>query len=320
VAVSQANFAAGHSVRSSMMHLQPQQLAGAQVVPHPMVTPDRTMVSPGTTRAVPPRAARPTLTSHEDAAIRAGSTPRTESNQPTGGSSATGSPTRGGQPAPIERRGFQAAQPNQQPGNRGNPAPATQSQGQPQNEQPTYRNNPASGISASGNPANGAQQSGQQNYRNNSATGNPATGNPAQGAQPQPNGQQSPGMTIQGGVRPSNGVRGTEQLPSAAAPTPRAQAPQAQGQLYNRAVPPPTRPSFEQQRQAIQNTDPGRPLSPQQMDNLRENRPAGQQQVREPAPHPMPQEQHNAPPPQQRSSPPPEQRSSPPPRSDNNKH
>lgn len=110
-------------------------------------------------------------------------------------------------------------------------------------------------------------------------------------------------MTIQGGTRPSNGVRGTEQLPSAAAPAPRVQPSQGQEQLYNRAVPPPTRPSFDQQRQAIQNTDPGRPLSPQQMDNLRENRPAGQPQEREAAPHP--QAQRSAPPPQQRSSPPP---------------
>jgi hypothetical protein len=270
VAMSQTNFAAGHSVRTSMMHLQPQQLAGAPVVPHPMVTPDRTMVSPGTARAVPPRAARPVLTSHEDAAIRAGSRPQTQPQRLAGGASAAGSPTPGSQPAPIERRGPQGAQPGQQQGYRGNAAAGTQPQ---QPAQPTYRNNPGA----------------------------------------QPTGQQSPGMTIQGGERPPNGVRGTEQLPSAGAATPHVQTPQGQEQLYNRAVPPPTRPSFDQQRQAIQNTDPGRPLSPQQMDNLRENRPAGQQQVREPAPHPMPQEQHNAPPP-------PQQRSSPPPRSNNNRH
>jgi hypothetical protein len=249
VAMSQANFAGGRPVRTSMMHLQPEQLAGAQVVPHPMVSPERTMVASGKARAVPPRAARPTLTSHKDAAIRASSTPRTQPNQPMGGSSAPG-----GQPAPIERRGSQGA---------GAAEPA----------QPTYRNN------------SGAQSSGQQ----------------------------SSGMTIEGGTRPSNGVRGTEQLPSAGAPAPRVQAPQEEEQLYNRAVPPPARPSFEQQRQAIQSTDPGRPLSPQQMNNLREDRPAGQPQEREPAPHPAPQE---------RSAPPPQPRSSPPPRANNsaNRH
>lgn len=274
VAMSQANFAAGRTVRSSEMHLQPQQVASAQVVPHPMVSPEKTMVSPAAARAVPPRQNRPVLTSHEDAAIRAGSV-RTQPNQPAAG-----------QPAPIERKGQGAQpgqpQPGQQQGYRGNPAPATQQR----NGQESYR--------APGTQPERATQPGQSTYRNNPPPQQPGTG-----------------MTIQGGVRPSNGVRGTEQLPSAAAPAPRVQQ-QGQEQLYNRAVPPPTRPSFEQQRQAIQSTDPGRPLGPQQMDNLRENRPVGQPQEREAAPHPMPQpQQHSAPPPQP-------QRGSQPSRAENN--
>jgi hypothetical protein len=64
-------------------------------------------------------------------------------------------------------------------------------------------------------------------------------------------------------------------------------APPVQRPLYNRAVPPPPRANFEQQRQAIESTDPGRPLSPVQMDNLRQNRPVGPAQVRE-IPHPAP--------------------------------
>jgi hypothetical protein len=88
-----------------------------------------------------------------------------------------------------------------------------------------------------------------------------------------------------------------------------------QQRLYNRAVPPPSRPSFDQQRQAIQSTDPGRPLSPQQLDNLRENRPAGQPQMREAVPHPAPapQPQRSEPAPQrnepasQRNGPPQQQ-------------
>jgi hypothetical protein len=64
------------------------------------------------------------------------------------------------------------------------------------------------------------------------------------------------------------------------------QATPAQPQvLVNRAVPPEPRPSFDQQRQAIQSTDPGRPLSPQQLNNLRQNQPVGQPQRAE-APHP----------------------------------
>lgn len=217
VAVSQANFAAGRPVRSSMMHLDPQQVAAAPVLPHPMVTPERTILTPTAARAVPPREARPSLTSHEDAAIRAGSA----TQRPAQGVEAQ----HNGQPAPIERRSYQGAQPSVQPG-----------------------------------------------------------------------------AASQGGQRPANGVRGTEQLPSASAPAQREQ-------LYNRAVPPPTRPSFEEQRQAIQSTDPGRPLSPQQMDNLRENRPVGEPQVREPAPHPAPQAHSE-----------PARSSAPPPRAETNKH
>jgi hypothetical protein len=114
-------------------------------------------------------------------------------------------------------------------------------------------------------------------------------------------------MTIRGGEAP-NAVHGTEQLPRPGAPASEIERQNEgpQQQLYNRAVPPPTRPSFDQQRQAIQNTDPGRPLSPQQLDNLRENRPAGEPQMREAAPHPA-----AAPPPPPRSQPAP-QRSGPP--------
>jgi hypothetical protein len=71
---------------------------------------------------------------------------------------------------------------------------------------------------------------------------------------------------------------------------PQEQAPaanQTSRPLYNRAVPPDPRPSFDQQRQAIQATDPGRPLSPQQMNNVRQNQPAGPSQEHE-APHPAP--------------------------------
>jgi hypothetical protein len=59
----------------------------------------------------------------------------------------------------------------------------------------------------------------------------------------------------------------------------------AQRPLFNKAVPPDPRPSFDQQREAIQSTDPGRPLSPQQLNNLRQNQPAGQPEQREAA-HP----------------------------------
>jgi hypothetical protein len=55
--------------------------------------------------------------------------------------------------------------------------------------------------------------------------------------------------------------------------------------LFNKAVPPEPRPSFELQQRAIESTDPGRPLSPQQLNNLKQNEPVGRpQQVEKPHP------------------------------------
>ncbi|HEY4009482.1 MAG TPA: DUF6600 domain-containing protein [Acidobacteriaceae bacterium] len=269
VAVPQDSLASGRPVRQTMLHLPAEQLSTAAVLPHPMVTPERTMVAPSAARAVPVRTARPTLTSHEDAAIRAGAVQQ-HPTQPAQSN---------GQAAPIERRGGAGTQ-----GAQGN--------------QPANRNN-----------------------RSYEAQPNQQQGNSGESG------------TVTGAVRPPNPARGTEQLPQQGAVEPRVERPaqpvqpveteqrqqperqpaQAeQQQLYNRAVPPPDRPNFDEQRQAIQKSDPGRPLSSQQLDNLRENRPVGEPQVREAAPHPAP-----AP----RSQPAPQQRSSPPPASrDNNKH
>jgi hypothetical protein len=148
VAVTQASFAAGRSV----VRVSAAAVAGAPVLPHPLVTPQRTLVVGAAARAVPAHAARPTLASRT---------------------------TEAGNPAAVVRP----------------QAPVT----------------------------------------------------PAQGAAPE--------------GRP----------------------------LFHQAVPPQPRPSFDEQQKAIETNDPGRPLGPQQMENLRQNRPAGPpQQTEEPHPAPAP--------------------------------
>ncbi len=169
VAVSQASFAAGKPVARSAVHVSAEMLAAAPVLPHPLVTPQRTMVVGAAAEAVPARGARPALASR---------TGEEAGTQPAGA----------GSPAAVVRP----------------QAPVT--------------------------PASPAQ------------------------------------------ARP----------------------------LFHQAVPPQPRPSFDEQQRAIETTDPGRPLGPQQMENLRQNRPAGPPQQPE-APHPAP-----AP----RPSPPPEPRPS----------
>jgi hypothetical protein len=57
--------------------------------------------------------------------------------------------------------------------------------------------------------------------------------------------------------------------------------------LINKTPPAPVQPPFAQQKRAIQAADPGRPLGPQQVENLRNDRPVGSAQQPE-APHPPP--------------------------------
>jgi hypothetical protein len=341
VAVSQASFASGQPVRSSLLHLQPAQLASAPMIAHPMVTPERTMVAPARAHAFPSRLARPALASHQEQPTRSESLlPQVTTAQPSG------------PPAPVERRGNNPAgsqAPNQinqieyrntpsekgdanrQAGNEPDAHAGSESNAHAGNESNAHQNNaapeaqppaPAPVHPAQSTypnvPVQGGQTSQQTTQQANPGQPAPARTPPQSrprpptypgaitlGAQPQQSGQP---MAIKAGEAP-NAVHGTEQLPRAGVPASEIERQNEgpQQQLYNRAVPPPTRPSFDQQRQAIQNTDPGRPLSPQQLDNLRQNRPAGEPQMREAAPHPAP-----APPAAQQKGEPAPQRSGPP--------
>jgi hypothetical protein len=75
VAVTQASFSAGRPVSGPGARVSAEGVANAQVVPHPLVTPQRTMVVGTAARAVPARAARPTLASRtgEEPASQSGS-------------------------------------------------------------------------------------------------------------------------------------------------------------------------------------------------------------------------------------------------------
>jgi hypothetical protein len=202
VAVSQTSFAAGRRVRTSEIHLSSDQLAAAPVLPHPLVSPQRTMVVGAAAKAVPARAERPALASHEEP-VRAAE-------------------TRGNAVEP----GVRPVEPSVQ-------RPAEQSAQRP--VEPSLQRPAEPGSEREAAPI-----------------------------------ARTPAVTEHGE---------TMQMP--ATPV------QTQRPLFNKAVPPPPRPSFDEQQKAIQSTDPGRPLSPQQLNNLRENQPVGEPQQRE-APHPPP--------------------------------
>jgi hypothetical protein len=205
-AIPETNFAAGRPVASSMLRLSGPQMESAQVLPHPLVTPQRSMVVAAPARAVPARVARPELASHEETGQRPAV------SQGSGGG--LGIPARAIGPAKVPE--------------------------DVQHEQPA----------PSARPAYGQQT-------------------PAQ--------QAPPVQTSSGQAR----IAGPDRV-DPSAPTPAVQRP-----LFNKAVPPEPRPSFDVQQKAIESTDPGRPLSPQQLNNLRQERPAGPEPQRE-TPHPAP--------------------------------
>ncbi len=259
VAMQQSNFAAGRRADQSNVRVNAQQLTAAQVLPHPLVTPERSMVTGTPTRAVPPVAARPTLASHEDTAVRAGATV-----PPRG-------PVLTNQPAPIAR-------------------PTGQTQPQPSQPQPRPGNSYRQPIGQPTQPSVAQPQA------------------PA-GSSREPVTQQAPAQApAPPQQRPTTSYREPIQQQTQPQPQPQAQ-PQTPAQppqraLFNKAVPPEPRPSFDQQREAIQSTDPGRPLSPQQLNNLRQNQPVGQPQQRE-VPHPAPAAPSRPAPEPARSNPPP---------------
>jgi hypothetical protein len=233
VAMSQDNFARGGRADQATVRVDPRQLAQAPVLPHPLVTPERSMVAAAPAKALPPVQQRPVLASHEDNRVGPGAGPFGRGSAPAQGSGS------GRQPAAVVRQ----QQPQQQ-------APVQQ--------QPTVQARPQPPVAQPQRPTAPVQMPQQQQLQ----------------APAQPTQFKCPGGCP---TAPSAGQQASQQQP--------VQQPPPQRPLFNQAVPPAPRPSFDQQRQAIQATDPGRPLSPQQLNNLRQNQPAGQPQQRE-APHP----------------------------------
>jgi hypothetical protein len=289
VAMQQDNFARGGRADQSQVRLNAQQLAGAPVLPHPLVTPERSMVAPAAAKVLPPVQGRPALASHEDNRF-------------------------GGDTQNRMRSGGTFQQPGNQPNNQQNGQFRGQ-QGAPQNGQPTPPQNGQQSGQSSGqfNNQNQNQQRGQQDNQPGQVTRQQPQQStqpqqptlpqrtqpqqPAQTVQPptqQPPSQQNQNFPQRRGEPGQQNGQPTQQPGRVTAPVQQApvqqvqppqQQPQQQRPLVNRAVPPDPRPSFEQQRQAIQATDPGRPLGPQQLQNLRQNQPAGAPQQREQA-HP----------------------------------
>ncbi len=104
-------------------------------------------------------------------------------------------------------------------------------------------------------------------------------------------------------ARPAPPSGATPRTATPGAPVPHVEAPAAPRPadqprpLVNRTPPQTPQPSFADQQREIQRVDPGRPLGPQQVDNVRAGRPAG--------PPSQPEPSHTAPPPASHPAPPP---------------
>jgi hypothetical protein len=314
VVVPQHALASGQMIsKMQRVQLTPQvraQLSAAPIVPHPVVTPTAAIVAvKAPPRAVPPMQMRPVV----------------ETRQGFERAGAPGSPVRAPQAPvpgshlaqPVNRAEF----PQQRPAQVMTPAavaPVTPNRPMPGGApvRPPVAAQPGFQHPAQVAPPVAAPPSVQRPVQvPPPAVAQPGFQRPAQVAPPAaaPPSVQRPVQVPPPAVAQPGFQRPAQVAPPAApvrvqpAPTPAPQlAPQFQRPvprppdqprpLINKAQPVPVQPPFAEQKRAMQSVDPGRPLGPQQVDNLRNGRPVGPALQRE-APHPMPQVRPNVPPP-----------------------
>jgi hypothetical protein len=264
VVVPQRALASGQPIgQAQRIQLTPQvraQLSAAPIIPHPLVTPATAiMAAKAPARAVPPVQARPVV----------------ETRQGFERAGAPGTPVRAPQPAVAVNRPGQPAPVTTQPINRA---------GFPQQRQaqviaPAPGAHPVPAAQVPNRPASEAAPVRPP------VISQPAIEHPAQVAPPAP---------VRGNVPQPAPVRPQPVTSQLERPAPRP--PDQPRPLINKTLPAPVQPSFAEQKRAIQAVDPGRPLGPQQVENLRNGRPAGPALQPEP-PHPLPAPRSNAVPP-----------------------
>jgi len=254
VVVPQRAFASGQSIaKVQRVQITPQvrsQLAAAPILPHPLVTPATAIVAAKPpARAVPPVQARPVVETRQGFE-RAGS-PGMAVRAPQPPAAVN----RPGQPAPVAQPINRAGFPQQRLAQVVTPAPVAH----PIAAAPA--NHPAPEVS----PAR------------------PAAPPPPAAVRTVP---QPPPVAVRPVQQPEPArVNAAQPAPQFQRPAPRP--PDPPRPLVNKTPPAPVQPPFAEQRRAIQSVDPGRPLGPQQVENIRSGRPAGPAQQQE-APHPLP--------------------------------
>ena len=313
VAVAQRDFASGRGVAQSQhIRIDPatqRQLAQAPILPHPLVTPQAGAAAPqAPPRALPPNQNRPIVETRQGFE-RAGDSPR--QLQPNPGITGPGATTQPGNHSNAIQR---------QPTSDGASVQPRVQQGQPVAPQiPTQARQPQTLQNAQPQPLQGNRTQQQPVQSQPVQAGGSRGGSfPQQRDHAPVNPAQAPVTQAPAAAQTSHIVAGTVQNPPASArPAPQpaqtpapgrnspaiaaqtAQTPQqynlgrpiqrppdAPRPLINRTEPQPAQPSFPAQQRAIQANDPGRPLGPQQVQNLRQGKPAGPPAQAEPTVHP----------------------------------
>ena len=276
VVVPQRAFASGQSIaKVQRVQITPQvrsQLAAAPILPHPLVTPATAIVAAKPpARAVPPVQARPVVETRQGFE-RAGSPGMAvRAPQPPAAMN------RPGQPAPVAQPINRAGFPQQRLAQVVTPAPVAH----PIAAAPA--NHPAPEVSPARPAAPPPPAAVRPSAPPPSAAVRPSAPPPPAAVRTVP---QPPPVAVRTVQQPEPArVNAAQPAPQFQRPAPRP--PDPPRPLVNKTPPAPVQPPFAEQRRAIQSVDPGRPLGPQQVENIRSGRPAGPAQQQE-APHPLP--------------------------------
>ncbi|MGC2697075.1 MAG: DUF6600 domain-containing protein [Candidatus Angelobacter sp.] len=263
-AVSTEAFRGSRPVAREIVRVDAEQIGRARVIPHPEIHPDVQAVHAGTPQAHPPVEQ---------------TRPRIESRAPLVVPNRNGTPQGNGRVGVQDRGRVGDVAHNPPPSGQNPPA------GDTRREFPGRENTPPP-------PANNRDE----NAGRNTAGGPPPNSNvpPPGNNRDENRGRNSAGgpppntnIAPPGNNRNDNGGRGAISGP-----------PPERRPLVTRMPPPPQNPPFAQ-RQAPLQEHPGRPLEPQQVDNIRRGQPAGQMHDREFPPHrdatPAPSKSSNPP-------------------------
>jgi hypothetical protein len=263
-AVSSEAFRGSRPVAREIVHVDVNQIGRAQVIPHPELHPDAGAIHAGTLVAHPPVER---------------TRPRIESRAPVATGNQPGQPQRNDRNQPSEK-----SQGNDRSTN-ANGSTSTDRTRQDSVRTPLPGGNPPATDVRKGTPPPSQDRAPAADNRNDNRETAPDRNRPAEVTHnPPPSGQNPPPVDtrhdVPGRENPNANGTGDNRAQNNAGRGPANGPPQERRPLVTKTAPPPQNPSFSQRQGPLQD-HPGRPLEPQQVENIRRGQPAGQMHDRE---------------------------------------